>query len=188
MNSRHRRLTAVVCSSGLAAGAIRLGTFAVKTISERRMAWERTLVQIARAESYVATLPRLEDSVRFVQNGLVRLAGTVLQSNSRADAHVELARIVTTEAGRSGGRVINLVPLDDSTRTGSLTRVSLRLEIEAGFVELHALATSLGMGAPFIGISSLDIENGNPLGPADAASTLRIEMVCSAWFMRRANG
>jgi len=152
-------------------------------IAERRADWEGALVVTASATRGIAALPALEDSVRAARAAMMSLARTLLAGKTAADAHLEMSRIITRDAERSGARVVTLLPTEDSVRQGGAARVTMRVDLELSFRQLMILLSSLGSASPFIGVVALDVTGSDPLGGSESERQLKVEMICIAWML-----
>ena len=183
MISRDRRallLGVAVILSAAAIKGVRVGLAATVHSGIARANIE-TLV--AAATTRLSSLPRLEDSVAAAQQALIGLAPSLLAAHSRADAHAELGGWLNSLAARTGGRVTALIPEDDSVGSGRLRRISLRAAFEAGPKAVATMLRTFGASQPLVAIERLSINADDPFPSSNAAPALRIEVVCSGWFL-----
>lgn len=183
MTERDRRtlmLGGLVMAAGLLARTMTAGAGLVIVFARERDLTAR-LVQEARRR--VAELPGLEDSAGALRRAFIGLAPQLLEARTEADALTELARRLTSLAGRVAARLETVTREVDSTRSGQLGRVSIRAAFDTNARGLIGALRVLGTGPTAITPEWIQVVAADPFGGAASEEHLRVELISSAWFL-----
>jgi hypothetical protein len=174
------RLGAAVITVSL---LLRFATPALQGLSTARRMHATQLRQVQRAEDALALLPSLEDSAVAVRESFVELAPLLLEGRTKASALADLSGLVRIMITRVNGHVIGLTPVQDSTRAGGLSRVTLRATLQTDVRGLAIVLQAITASQVLLVLEGVRINATDPFGAADASERLDLELVIAGWFL-----
>jgi hypothetical protein len=183
MNQRDRRALVAGTALLVGAAAVRAALSGIIKVTAARVEWARSLQYIDDARRELATLARLSDSVQVAESSFVGLAPRLLGAHTEADAHAELAAVLTSTASSSRLSMGAVVPRADSVATGRMRRVSVRTEFAADPTAFTSLLRGIGGGRPTVTVERVGIIASDPFAGRDIPQVLKVDLVCSAWYL-----
>jgi Type II secretion system (T2SS), protein M subtype b len=140
---------------------------------------------LAGSRDLVAAAPMLQDSGVAIKGKLLALAPRILTGRNEAEAVADLSGRLSALAVSKRLRLSRSSALKDSTRAGSLHRLSMRIVLEGDTHGALGFLGNLASGAAVLVTDDLRIAARNPASPANLPEILEIEAVVHGWYLAR---
>jgi hypothetical protein len=165
--------------------ALRIVPWTARTLYGAHSDLSERAALLARSHHELSQVRALEDSAAALTATLQGLAARLLDGSSSAEAGADLAARLSLAASGAPARVVSVDQMVDSTRAGTLQRVSARASLETDVRGLAAVLRAVEFGDAPLTVERLSIVSPNPGSGERVAETLAVELTITGWFLAR---
>ena len=140
---------------------------------------------LVRAEAMVAAADELQDSSVAVKARLLTLAPRILAGSQEAEAMADLSGRLNALAAAHQVRLSRTNPLSDSTRSGELRRISVRVTLESDSRGTLEFLRGLARGPAVLVLQELRVTAPNAASAAAVPEVLETEATVQGWYLAR---
>lgn len=138
---------------------------------------------LAHARREVADAPLLQDTAAAVTQGLVALAPKLLDGVTTAEAMADLTGRLNLAATRHEASLDRTDPVGDSTVSGRLHRITVRIALTSDIRGVVGVLRSLRDGNPVVVVTAIRLMAVDPTSTDHVPEVLKAELTVTGWYL-----